>query len=107
MIVLTEFKTFHSSIYIPLKCNCHVCLFIFFRINSICVFAGENQLRIFLLKLLLLLLYMLYSHKLDFICVFFNEYYHFHDHFQNVNSVNKIVINVNSLSLIRFVEYPL
>ena len=70
----------------------------------------ENQLRIFIL----LLLYMLYSHELDFICVFFNEYYHFHDHFQNINSVDKIVNsvdrivnNVNSLSLIRFVEYPL
>ena len=39
--------------------------------------------------------------------VFLNEYYHFHDHFQNVNSVDKIVNNVNSLSLIRFLEYPL
>ena len=45
--------------------------------------------------------------ELDFICVFLNEYYHFHDHFQNVNSVNKIVNNVNSLSLLRYVEYPL
>ena len=44
----------------------------------------------------------------------FNEYYHFRDHFQNVNSIDKtvnsvdrIVNNVNSLSLIRFVKYPL
>ena len=36
-----------------------------------------------------------------------NEYSHFHDHFQNVNSVNKIVNNVNSLGLLRYVEYPL
>ena len=71
-------------------------MFIFFGINSILIvfLAGENQLRIFIL---LLLLYMLDSHELDFICVFFNEYFHFHDHFQNVNS----------LSLIRFVEYPM
>ena len=66
----------------------------------------ENQLRIFIL-LLLLLLFMLHSHELHFICVFFNEYFHFHDHFQNINSVDKIVNNVNSLSLIRFVEYSL
>ena len=94
-----------ESCWPPLKCDCHACMFIFFGINSICVLAGENQLRIFIL--LLLLLYMLYSHELDFICVFFNEYYHFHDHFQNVNSVDNIVNNVNGLSLIRFVEYPL
>ena len=56
--------------------------------------------------IIIITLCLLHSHELDFICVLLNEYYHFHDHFQNVNSVNKIVNNVNSLSLIRYVEYP-
>ena len=57
--------------------------------------------------IIIITLCLLHSHELDFICVFLNEYYHFHEHIQNVNSVNKIVNNVNSLSLIRYVEYPL
>ena len=56
---------------------------------------------------IIITLCLLLGHELDFICVFLNECYHFHDHFQNVNSVNKIVNNVNSLSLIRYVEYLL
>ena len=39
---------------------------------------------------------LLYIHELDFICVYFNE----NDHFHNVNSVNNIVNDVNSLRLI-------
>ena len=52
-------------------------------------------------------MFVAYSHELDFICVFLNEYYHFHHYFLYINSVNKIVNNVNSLSLVRYVEYPL
>ena len=61
---------------------------------------------LFLLFFLIFLKILLdYSKKHEYCTI--TNYYHFHDHFQNVNSVNKIVNNVNSLSLIRYVEYPL
>ena len=80
----------------------HACGYIYFLWHScyrICVLAGGNQRRIIILLLLFIYVYCdMYSH--ESYASFFNEYCHFHYHFQNVNSVNKIVNYVNSLWLI-------